>query len=512
MLYFEIKKMLREKFSISQISRELNISRKRVYFYTGMNEKQFLDWVANIHQKPHKLSTYEDAIYKRLKKYQDSSSYQIHDWLLEYYPEVKVSRRSVSNFVTYVRGKYNLPKPAKSPKSSREYSMVGELPYGQQAQMDFGEYKMETSDGQTLKVYFMAMVLSRSRYKHVVFRSAPFTTQAVVEAHEEAFAYFSGIPKEVVYDQDKLMVVSENRGDILFTAKFQAYIRQRKFGIFLCRKADPETKGKIENVVKYVKSNFLHNRLYVNDEVLNGQAIAWLSRTGNGQVHATTRKIPAQQWQIERQHLQVFQPLNISLLLCPAYHVRKDNSIAYKGNFYTLPKGTYKGKGTQVWIEVKEGHIIISNEQKEEIVRYELCLDKGKIISNTDHLRDKSEKIKTLMEQMAGQFTDATLALEYFTAVQKSKGRYIRDQLQLIGKVTKNYDKQTLDQALIFCHANHVLSANDFLAVIKKLATPNQQEATINPDWLLKDIDRTIYNIEPQKSNIDDYESITNPQ
>lgn len=512
MLYFEIKKLLREKFSVSQISRELNISRKTVYFYKDMSEEQFLKWVGNIHQKPHKLLAYEAPIHKRLKQHPSLSSYQVHDWLLEHYPDVQASRRSVSNFVAYLRKAYGLPKPSEPLKPRRDYSPILELPYGEQAQADFGVYKMEASGSQEIKVYFMVMVLSRSRYKHVYFRSTPFTTQAVIEAHEAAFAYLCGIPRQMVYDQDKLMVVSENRGDILLTAMFEAYVKQRKFGLYICRGADPETKGKAENVVKYVKTNFLRNRLYVNDEVLNSQGVAWLDRTANGQVHGATQKVPAQEWQIERRHLLPFTPLNLESFPYQVYHLRKDNSIAYKGNFYTVPKGIYQGKGTQVWVEVKEQKITIYDGQKKVLACYGLCLDKGKIITNTDHARDKSGKIKALMEETAQQFTDTEKALEYFTALQKSKGRYIRDQLQLIRKTLKAHSEEAAGQALAFCHANHIYSANDFAAVAQKLAGKQPQDTSTNQGWLLKDIDRSIYNTEPRKSNIDDYESIVKPQ
>lgn len=36
-----------------------------------------------------------------------------------------------------------------------------------------------------------------------------FTTQDVIKAHENAFRWFGGIPSELVYDQDSLIVVSE---------------------------------------------------------------------------------------------------------------------------------------------------------------------------------------------------------------------------------------------------------------------------------------------------------------
>ncbi|WRP07359.1 hypothetical protein U9J35_04105 [Rossellomorea aquimaris] len=112
-------------------------------------------------------------------------------------------------------------------------------------------------------------------------------------------------PEEIVYDQDRLISVSENAGDLILTKEFQAYQQTRKFSIYLCRKKrDPESKGKIENVVKYIKYNFSKNRVYSSLDVLNAQCIKWLSRTGNYNVHYTTKKRPFEVHALEKQHLQ----------------------------------------------------------------------------------------------------------------------------------------------------------------------------------------------------------------
>jgi transposase len=83
-------------------------------------------------------------------------------------------------------------------------------------------------------------------------------------------------------------------GDLVLTKEFAEYQKTRRFKIYMCRKADPETKGKVENVVKYVKRNFAKNRTFHNLEKLNEDCLDWLERTGNGKVHNTTKKIPAE--------------------------------------------------------------------------------------------------------------------------------------------------------------------------------------------------------------------------
>ena len=99
-----------------------------------------------------------------------------------------------------------------------------------------------------------------------------------------------GIPNELVYDQDNLIVVSENAGDLILTAEFEAYRRHRNLTLHVCRKADPESKEKIENVVGFIKHNFAKHRIFTTIDAWNEQGWNWLRRTANGRVHNTYDK------------------------------------------------------------------------------------------------------------------------------------------------------------------------------------------------------------------------------
>ena len=133
-----------------------------------------------------------------------------------------------------------------------------------------GEISIETVKGRRKKIYCFAMALSHSRYKFVVWQEKPFTTDSFIESHIKAFSFFGGRTKEIVYDQDKVLAVSENNGDIIYTSGFQNFINQIKFSVFLCRGSDPESKGKVENVVKYAKHNFAEHRKFVDIQSLSG--------------------------------------------------------------------------------------------------------------------------------------------------------------------------------------------------------------------------------------------------
>jgi hypothetical protein len=207
-----------------------------------MSEQEFEQMMINQSDRNKVLAPYETFVKSRLEKFRDTPSAQMHDWLKENYQDLpKVSPKTVFNFVSWIRRRHNLPFI----KPPREYEMVEELPYGKQAQVDFGEYNMRNPSGNRVKVFFFIMILSRSRFKYIWFTDRYFTSQLAVDAHEKAFAYFNGIPMEIVYDQDKVFMVSENGGDLILTDTFRSYTREQSFSLYFCRKADPESKGKV---------------------------------------------------------------------------------------------------------------------------------------------------------------------------------------------------------------------------------------------------------------------------
>ena len=98
-------------------------------------------------------------------------------------------------------------------------------PYGYQAQVDFGERRVPVAGSNGHKrIYFMAMVLSRSRYKFVFMSDTPFTTEKSVYAHELAFKFFGGVPETILYDQDKCFLYKEYYGDNQLTYKFKRFV------------------------------------------------------------------------------------------------------------------------------------------------------------------------------------------------------------------------------------------------------------------------------------------------
>lgn len=506
MIYYEIHRMHREGHSITHISNYLVLNRRTVKKYLCMSEEEYEAFLIRQSDRKKILLPYEEFVKKRLKKHQDTTAAQMHDWLKEHHPDFpRVSQKTVFNFVHWVRDKHRLPVV----KTERQYQMVEELPYGKQAQVDFGQYNMRTTTGRRKKVFFFTMVLSRSRYKYVWFTESYFTSQLAIGAHEQGFEYFGGVTDEIVYDQDKVFMVSENGGDIILTEAFRAYTRAQSFDLYFCRKADPESKGKVENVVKYVKQNFLYNRTFHNIDMLNEEVMGWLGRTANLLPHATTRKEPHSEWVIEQSFLKPYKIYTANATTTPKYSVRKNNTISYKGNYYSLPLGTYQGKGTMVAVRQEKARLIILDpETNQEICQHEVATGKGQKIANTDHKRDKSAAIQEMIEEVCGLFAENEKARQWLHTIKKAKPRYIRDQLLIIKEALSRASSGEVNQALDYCVVNNISSASDFKSILAcQKEPPKKEENLVQLNPLNGKVPDNAH-VQPEKSSLKDYQSI----
>jgi len=404
------------------------------------------------------LDKHQGVILDWLKSHEDLSAAQIQDWLMEHYQE-GYKERTVRNYVQRQRILHHLPRK----KPGRDYNSVPELPPGQQLQADFGEYWAIRQDMRRIKLYFVVFILAHSRYKYILWKLNPFTALDFTLSLERCFEAIGGIPEELVIDQDRLMVVQENYGDILYTREFERCKQWHGFRVRLCRKGDPESKGMIESGVKFVKYNFARYRLFITLEQWSSDSVEWLVRTGNGKVHAETKRIPAEVFLTEQPHLRpvktiLHPPSNADRITTP---VRKNNTIRYKSCRYSVPSGTYL-HCPEVQVREKDGYLEIFDKDGQQIVQAPLGVTPGELVRNNHHGRDITAHIQDLMTEARNALGNSPAAEVFLQKIQKTRGRYIRDQLQLILAVAGKYPAEIVQHALQACQACGSNAATDF--------------------------------------------------
>jgi hypothetical protein len=357
---------------------------------------------------------------------------------------------------------------------------VEEKPAGQQAQVDMGQMVMNDPYGKKVKIYIFAMVMSLSRKKFVYFQDHAFNGREFIEAHDRAFKYYGGRTEEIVYDQDRVMSVSENAGDLILTEAFEAYRKYAGFSLRLCRAHDPESKGKIESVVKYVKGNFLPCRVYHGISALNSEGLAWLDRTANAKVHETTKMIPDVAFVEETRYLKAVASLGTATSPKEAI-IRKTNVVHYKQNRYQVPKGTYQ-PGRMARIEIDEAtHVVSFYDAKtgELLAVHQEEIGKGRLVQlpkNADRLQGSN--YKPMKEKLLPLIGDLASCVSYMDKLIEKYPRYARDQLRILYDCVSKHSTKELEEAIEYCFSRDLISANDLRDT---LAYFRHEEAKITP-------------------------------
>jgi hypothetical protein len=309
------------------------------------------------------------------------------------------------------------------------------------------------------------------------------------------------MPHELVYDQDSVIVVSENCGDIIHTQAFTSFLFETKIRTRVCRKNDPESKGLIEASVKYVKGNFMENRYYQGIDIWNDSFEKWLERTGNGREHGTTKRKPAEMFLEEREHLLPqygHAPADAADYMDRA--VRPDNTILYLSNRYSLPLGTY-GREKTVVLRIKDNTLEIMNRVGDTLAEHEISAEKGKLIKLESHRRDRRGRAEELLNK-----TVALLGAdfrEYLTVLCEKKPRYVRDQFKLVIRACETYGRERVLAAMRYCQEMELYSAVDLNAAA---AAMGGQQSPEMPERLPVEDER--YHVNVQKRELSVYADV----
>jgi len=445
-------------FSKRQIAGRLEIDFRTVSKYLSMTVDEFEGKVLN-RERRRDLALYEGVVTDWLKQYPDMTAAQVHDWLKEHY-QVTVAERTARRFVEDLRRKHAIPKIK---GEARQYIAVEDPPMGQQMQIDIGEaWVLDAYKRRHIKLYCVATVMSHSRYKWGLWYAGTLTAAILIQALQECFEYLCGMPKQLVFDQDRLLAVDENYGDIIFTKEFESFRLSSGFEVYLCRGSDPESKGRIEAVVKYFKRNFAKNRQFVGIDIWNDSFGDWLTRTGNAKKHETTKRIPAEVFEQERLLLKPVPSTRVHFKDIVTRTVHKDNTVFYDGNRYTVPLGTYS-PGLEVALEVKGERLIISNTFGDYVIaEHTVSKAKGELVSNNNHRRDTSAKLDAVQDTLWKRMNSVEEADVLLTQIRRLKPRYARDQFALIRKVLDAHSQRAIEKALNYCLTHSLFSAVEF--------------------------------------------------
>ncbi len=116
-----------------------------------------------------------------------------------------------------------------------------------------------------------------------------------------SFQEFGGVPWVGVFDNMKTVITGRDpEGKPIWNQAFLKFAVDIDLHPEVCWLYSANQKGSVENLVGWVKSNFLAGREFLNDEDLAEQCLAWRKRV-NTSISQAQGKIPADLLEEERQ-------------------------------------------------------------------------------------------------------------------------------------------------------------------------------------------------------------------
>ena len=315
--------MIREKAdqgkSAYAISKEMGIAENTVKKYIRERGKSVEHGLAG-KPKGSKLDAFKPDIQKYLQN-------GIFNCIVIY---DRLQEKGYSGGITILKDYVKTFRPVRSEKAVERYET---LP-GKQAQMDWGILHYIDGDGVIHKTPAFIMIMGNSRAKYVEFtKRCDF--YSFIRCMLNAFEYFGGVPETVLADRMKTVLVGTQGGKPIFHTGFSEFAADMGFVPKLCRARRPQTKGKVERLVHYVKDNFLPGRTFTDLEDLNKQALAWCRKV-DSKVHGTTGEIPLKAL-LKEPLLPLPEASLRERYRWETRKVTKDGFVSYDGVRYGLP-------------------------------------------------------------------------------------------------------------------------------------------------------------------------------
>lgn len=453
-MYRTIQQYKRQGYSKSAITTQLGLDPKTVAKYYAMDEHEFKAYRQAHQYRERVFDDYEAAILEvyQANAFRPLNMAAVYDYLEERFGQLPGNEQTLRNYIHYLIRTDTLQLH----HQPRIYTPVPDLPFGQQLQLDFGQWRCQSG----LLLFIFAAVLAASRYKYVIVQDHPFQTLEVIAHLLACFDSIGGGPQELVIDQDHLLVVSENAGDLVFTQSFQAFIDEQALQMYVCRKADPETKGKVENLIKYVKQNFLSIRDFQTLEDANTGVREWLDRRANGKISQATKQIPAQVWLQERPHLR---SVRRSIFRKDSLIGREDRiananaCISVEACLYQLPPH-YRNTPVEIYLTAQTV-FVFDRYTGQEIVEYPLSPVPGKTICKRAFRRASKHTTAELKAAVRALFPGEQWQ-QFVTKNFASFARYVRDQCLEAKRhfPPQQIDPTILERALTYCLEQETVS------------------------------------------------------
>jgi transposase len=326
-----------------RIAAELGISRNMLNRYLAIG-----DWQPySSGNRSSQLDGHQEWLQQQFEQHHGNAEVVRQELLKQ--KGIRVSQRTVERAVQPWR---------EALRQSAQATVRYETRPGKQLQADFGELWVPIGGVQT-KVHFCLLTLGYSRRQLIrVYRQQQ--QRHWLQALEEAFRFWGGVPEQVLVDNARALISLNNprTGELVVNPTFAAFARHWGFTPKACWPHRPQTKGKDERGVGYVKRSGLAGHRFDTWGQMESHLEWWNREIADVRIHGTTGEQPLVRFQ--RDEARALLALNGK----PSYlaeqefsrRVAKDCCVQVEGNWYSVPVALV---GQNVTVQVRDQQVVI---------------------------------------------------------------------------------------------------------------------------------------------------------
>ena len=234
--------------------------------------------------------------------------------------------------------------------------------------------------GEIGPLFVFCAVLAWSRFRFVYFADN-LRAETTMAALAQCMETIGGVPKTLLTDRMGCLKGGTVAGLVIPTPDYVRFVTHYGTRPDFCQGADPASKGIVENLVGYVKSDLMiPEELDVTDLAgANAKGVAWCAEV-NAQVHSEIAAVPAERLLVERPLLGDLPSLRAQIGKIVTRKVDKLSCVRFGSARYSVPNDHI---GKEVSLRVRDG--VITVVFLGEIVAEHLVVSPGETSICDDH-------------------------------------------------------------------------------------------------------------------------------
>jgi transposase len=353
-----------EHWRVGTIAEAMGLHRDTVK--RAINTESFLSSCAS-RPRPTRLDPYLPLVRQILEQYPKLRATRLHQMLVErgYEGSVVQLRRAI--------------RPLRPRAAGEAYLELRTLP-GEQAQADWGSFGWWGKR----RLSCFVMVLSWSRAIHAVF-TLDQSMESFLRGHVEAFSYFQGCPRTVLYDNLKSTVL-ERRGEaIRFHPQLLELCGHYHFAPRPVAVARGNEKGRVERQIRYLRSSFFAARRFRDVEDLNEQFRRWREQIAHRRPQPVERKgSVGEAFEHERQFLLCLPENPFEAQSVQVVRSGKTPYLRFDRNRYSIPHTLVRKPLTVV----AERDTVRVLDGQEKVARHRRSWSVGETVEAPEHIAE----------------------------------------------------------------------------------------------------------------------------